>query len=261
MGSRATQVVPLVDVVVECPHTRTYRFRADMDPRPGQFLMLWIPRHDEVPMAYSFVGDPLGITVREYGDATRALAAASKPGYRVGVRGPYGNAFAIEGTRALAVTGGVGIASVIAAVEAFAARGITIETAFGARTKEDLTLLDRVEACGPVHVATDDGTAGHHGFVTDIAAKLLEDARFDMVLTCGPEVMMKKVVDTANARGIRVQASLERYMKCGIGICDACVLDDRLVCADGPIFWGEELAKSRDFGRWRRNISGQRVPA
>jgi len=75
---------------------------------------------------------------------------------------------------------------------------------------------------------------GHHGLVTDVAAKLLDAGGFDMVLTCGPEVMMKKVVDTANAKGIRVQASLERYMKCGIGICDACGPDHRTVCATAP---------------------------
>ncbi|HYS70887.1 MAG TPA: dihydroorotate dehydrogenase electron transfer subunit [Thermoplasmata archaeon] len=261
MGSRLTQIVPLEDVVVESHDTRTYRFRAEGDPRPGQFLMLWIPRHDEVPMAYSSLENPMGITVREYGDATRALAAEAKKGYRIGVRGPYGNSFLIEGRRALAVAGGVGIASVIAAVEAYADAGIPIETAFGARTAKELVLLDRLKAAGPLHVATDDGTAGHHGFVTDLAAKHLADGRFDMILTCGPEVMMKKVVDAANAKGIRVQASLERYMKCGIGICDACALDDKLVCFDGPIFWGEDLAASEDFGRWRRNISGQRVKA
>ena len=261
MGSRLTQIVPLEDVVVEDPKTKTYRFRADMHPRPGQFLMLWIPRADEVPMAYSYLENPMGVTVREYGDATRALAAESKRGYRVGVRGPFGNSFAVEGRRALAVAGGVGIASVIAAIEAYADAGIAIETAFGARTKQELTFLDRAKACGPVHVATDDGSAGYRGLVTDVAAKLLHDGTFDMVLTCGPEVMMKKVVDTANAAGVHVQASLERYMKCGIGICDACVLDDRLVCTDGPIFWGDELAKSHDFGRWRRDISGRRVKA
>lgn len=261
MVRRLTQIVPLEEVVVESANTRTYRFRADGDPKPGQFLMLWIPRHDEVPMAYAYLGNPKGITVREYGDATRALAAGAKKGFRIGVRGPYGNSFAIEGRRALVIAGGVGIASVIAAIEAYAGSGIPIETAFGARTREELTSLDRVKACGPVHLATDDGSAGHHGFVTEVAAKLLSDGRFDMILTCGPEVMMKKVVDTANAKGIRVQASLERYMKCGIGICDACALDDKLVCYDGPIFWGEDLAKSEDFGHWRRNISGQRVKA
>jgi dihydroorotate dehydrogenase electron transfer subunit len=261
MAPRFTQIVPLEDVVVECANTRTYRFRAEMDPKPGQFLMLWIPRHDEVPMAYAYLENPMGVTVREYGDATHALAAEAKKGYRIGVRGPYGNSFAIEGKRALAVAGGVGIASLIAAVEAYADASIPIETAFGARTKDELTALDRAKACGPVHVATDDGSAGHHGFVTDVAAKLLAGGGFDMVLACGPEVMMKKVVDTANARGIRAQASLERYMKCGIGICDACAFDDKLICYDGPIFWGEDLARSHDFGRWRRDISGRRVKA
>ena len=260
MGSRI-QVVPLVDVSRESGDTTTYRFHADMQPKPGQFLMLWIPGHDEVPMAYAHVKDPLGITVRAFGDATRTLAAEAKPGYRVGVRGPYGNAFAIEGRRALVVAGGVGIASVIAAIEAYAAAAKEVVTAYGARTKADLACLKRVRAAGTVHVSTDDGSEGFHGFVSDLAAKILADGRFDMVLTCGPEVMMKKVVDAANARGVRVQASLERYMKCGIGICDACAFDDRLVCYDGPVFWGEELAKSQDFGRWRRDISGRRVKA
>lgn len=72
---------------------------------------------------------------------------------------------------------------------------------------------------------------------------------------------MKKVVDAANAKGVPVQASLERYMKCGIGICDACAFDDLLVCYDGPIFRGDLLARSEDFGQWRRDISGRRVQA
>ncbi len=261
MASRPIQVVPLEDVVAESPDTKTYRFRAALAARPGQFVMVWIPRHDEVPMALSYLGDVQGITVRAYGDATRALAAEARKGYRIGVRGPYGKPFAIEGRRVLAVAGGVGVASVIAAIEAYAAAGAHIETALGARTKAELTFLERLRRAGPVHVSTDDGSEGFHGFVSEVAAKRLAEDPFDMVLTCGPEVMMKKVVDAANARGVPVQASLERYMKCGIGICDACAFDDQLVCVDGPVFRGDVLAASEDFGRWRRNISGQRVKA
>lgn len=132
-------------------------------------------------------------------------------------------------------------------------------TAFGARSRDELTFLDRAKRAGPVHLATDDGTVGHHGFVTEVAKSLMNAQPFDMVLTCGPEVMMKLVVDAANGHGLPVQASLERYMKCGIGICDACAFDDRLVCYDGPVFWGHELARSTDFGRWRRDITGRRV--
>jgi len=261
MVGRSIQVVPLTGVAAECPHTKTYRFRADMRPKPGQFLMVWIPGHNELPMAYSYVGEPLGMTIRAYGEATRALAAEARPGSLVGVRGPYGNAFAVEGKRTLAVAGGVGIASVIAAVEAYAAAGKEVVTAIGARSKDELVFADRARHAGAVHISTDDGTEGFHGFVTDLTAKLLGDGAFDMVLACGPEVMLKKVVDAANAKGVRVQASLERYMKCGIGICDACAFDDQLVCVDGPVFWGEDLATSHDFGRWRRDITGRRVKA
>ena len=69
-----------------------------------------------------------------------------------------------------------------------------------------------------------------------------------------------EVVDLCRDRKIACQASVERFMKCGIGICDACVLDDVLVCKDGPVFSGEELAKSEDFGKFRRDESGRRVP-
>jgi dihydroorotate dehydrogenase electron transfer subunit len=72
--------------------------------------------------------------------------------------------------------------------------------------------------------------------------------------------MMQIVLNAAIQRNLPVQASLERYMKCGIGICDACVLDDRLVCVDGPVFSGEELAASEDFGKFRRDKTGRRIP-
>src|SRR3989442_2965705 len=69
------QVVPLLEVVRETPSTMTYRFRADLGGQPGQFLMVWIPRYDELPMALSYLGAVKGITVRDYGDATHILAA------------------------------------------------------------------------------------------------------------------------------------------------------------------------------------------
>src|SRR5256884_9985876 len=113
------QVVPLLEIVRETPPTTTYRFRGDLGGKPGQFLMVWIPRYDELPMALSHLGAVKGITVRDYGDATHALAAFTA-GDRIGVRGPYGNAFQLEGPSVLAVGGGGGMASVIAAVDALA---------------------------------------------------------------------------------------------------------------------------------------------
>jgi len=253
------QIVPLLDVVRESHHTTSYRFRADFGGEPGQFIMVWIPRHDELPMALSYLGPVKGITVHAYGDATKAFAAF-KPGDRIGVRGPYGNTFRLEGERVLAVAGGTGMASLIAAIEAFAQQGAHVTTALGAKTAEELLFADRAAAAGETHISTDDGSRGFHGFVPVLAEKLLERHRYDQVVACGPERMMKLVLDAASKRGIPTQASVERYMKCGIGICDACAFDGKLVCVDGPVFSGEVLAVSEDFGKFRRDKSGRRVP-
>ena len=251
-------IVPLLEVVRETHDIVTYRFRADLGGEPGQFVMVWIPRQDELPMALSYLGPVKGITVRDYGDATHVFADFPA-GSRVGIRGPYGNAFRLVGESVLAVGGGSGMASMIAAIEAFAQQGARMVTAAGARTAEELLFVDRANASGEVHIATDDGSRGYHGFVPALAEKLLERERFQQIITCGPERMMKAVVDSARTRAIPVQASVERYMKCGIGICDACVLDRSLVCFDGPIFSAEQLEASEDFGRYRRDKSGRRV--
>lgn len=253
-------VVPLLDAVRETPDTMTFRFRADIGGEPGQFVMVWIPRHDELPMALSYLGPVKGVTVRDYGDASHVLLSF-RPGDRIGIRGPYGNTFPLDGERVLAVAGGVGMASLIAAIEAYAQQGAKVTTALGARTAKDLLFVDRAQAAGELHVATDDGSRGFHGFVPALAERLMDRHEFDVVATCGPERMMKLVVDAATKRERKVYASLERYMKCGVGICDACAFDDKLVCVDGPVFPGNVLAASEDFGRWRRDKSGRRIPA
>ena len=254
------EVVPILELVRETPTTMTYRFRGDFGGQPGQFLMVWIPRYDELPMAISYLGAVKGITVHDYGDATHAFATFSA-GDRIGVRGPYGNAFRLEGEKVLAVCGGSGMASMIAAIEAFAQQGARVVTAVGAKTAAELLFVERANSAGEVHIATDDGSRGFAGFAPALAEKLVDREKFDQILTCGPERMMKAVVDFAKKRDIPVQASVERYMKCGIGICDACSLDDQLVCLDGPIFTAEQLAQFEEFGKFRRDKSGRRVPA
>src|SRR2546425_9936421 len=151
------EVVPLEEVVTEVHDASTFRFRASFDGSPGQFIMVWIPGHDEVPMALSYLGDLKGITVRAYGDATKALLA-SKPGDWVGVRGPYGNTFRLEGLHGLCVAGGVGIASMIAAVEGFSDRGAQVSTVLAAKTAGAPIFEARCEDAGAVPLATGDGT-------------------------------------------------------------------------------------------------------
>jgi dihydroorotate dehydrogenase electron transfer subunit len=92
-------------------------------------------------------------------------------------------------------------------------------------------------------VCTDDGSYGIKGTTVTLMGKLVRDESFDCVYTCGPELMMKAVLDISNQNSIPVQASLERYMKCGIGICGSCCLDSSLVCQDGTVFDGRQLSR------------------
>jgi dihydroorotate dehydrogenase electron transfer subunit len=93
-----------------------------------------------------------------------------------------------------------------------------------------------------------------------LADRLLEAERFDVVWTCGPEVMMRKVVDRATASETPTFCSMERHMKCALGMCDACALGPYHVCVDGPVFPADRLRPLADFGSFHRDSCGRRVP-
>ena len=110
---------------------------------------------------------------------------------------------------------------------------------------------------GRVIVTTEDGTRGERGLVTETVDRLLTpEAGFDCVYTCGPEAMMYRTVEIARSRGVFVQASIERMMKCGVGICGSCCMGPDLVCRDGTVFDGDHLASNPEFGRVHRNKAG-----
>ncbi len=244
----------------EAKDIRTVRLDGNMDAQPGQFVMVWIPGVDEFPMSVSYVGDNFGITYRVIGDGTRSLAAM-KLGDRIGLRGPYGRGFEITGKRMLAIAGGTGMASIAPLVEIAVSSGVEADLVVGAKTSSELMMVERSERTGArVHVSTDDGSEGKKGLATDVASEVLEGGAFDCAYACGPERMIVSVLDLTKKRGLPLQASLERYMKCGIGVCDSCAIDGRHVCVDGPVFSSDELVSLRDLGRTRLNPSGRRVP-
>ncbi|HIM33585.1 MAG TPA: dihydroorotate dehydrogenase electron transfer subunit, partial [Candidatus Poseidoniales archaeon] len=99
---------------------------------------------------------------------------------------------------------------------------------------------------------TDDGSAGHPGFVTD----LLDGRSPDRLYSCGPEPMLVKALAWALASGIPAELCLERYMACGVGLCGVCTIDRDLVCQDGPVLSSERLAQSAEFGKVVREAGG-----
>jgi dihydroorotate dehydrogenase electron transfer subunit len=243
----------ITEIVEETPSVRTLYFTEPLGCRAGQFVRVWVPGVDEVPMALS---SPCSITVQKVGESTAALCSLQE-GDLLGIRGPFGNGFPDDG-RILALAGGVGAAPLRPLV-----MGGRVDTLLlGARSADELLFSHELPGATRLLLATDDGSAGHHGFVTDLLAR--EDpGGYDRICVCGPERMMHAVLCTIDQLGIASRGffSLHRYMKCGIGLCGSCCIDpDGLrVCRDGPVFAGDLLLRS-EFGRYRRDASGRKRP-
>ena len=251
-------------VVVESPKVKSFYLEyVGPDPLPGQFMMVWLPGREEIPMSVSGAGpSTIRISVAREGPTTTEFHKLRK-GDTLFVRGPFGTNFSLDSDSYLLVGGGYGAAPLIYAVKLISKSGKKITYVVGAKSASEILFLEEARrAKAKIHVATEDGSVGHRGLVTDLTKQLLESEHFDSILTCGPERMMYEVVRQGVKRGIRVQASLERYMKCGFGICGSCVLDPigLRVCVDGPVFDGVLLLKT-EFGRQRRDAAGSRVMA
>jgi len=262
-AANRNRVVRVERVKRESPSTVTILFKDELcsKARPGQFAMVWALGVDEVPMSISLAEEgTAGVSVERVGLATRALHNL-KVGDSVGVRGPLGNHFKTAGGKVLLVGGGTGVASLLLLSKELLRAGASVTFVLGARTKSELLFLDHIESnfTRPPHtvvVTTNDGSYGLKGFATDPLYGVLRKRAFETIYTCGPESMMRKVVDLGVKLNTRVLASLERVMKCGIGICGSCCLGPYLVCKDGPVFSSDQLCSVSEFGFSRRDHSG-----
>ena len=241
----------------QTPLVTTLHFRDRAKASPGQYYMIWVPGVDEIPMSLCEIGGLKGIAIHAKGEATRALAAM-EPGDRIGVRGPYGRGFEPRKGRALVVGGGTGIACLTPLVEVLARNGARPTVVIGAKTASELLFVDRNRRMADVVVTTDDGTEGRKGLATDAVYELLTSGGFRQLYACGPEPMLKMMLALAGCPAIPVQLSLERYMKCGIGICDSCAMGGRHICVEGPVMDGRTVMTLPEFGVFRRDACGRK---
>ncbi|NLK26548.1 MAG: dihydroorotate dehydrogenase electron transfer subunit [Euryarchaeota archaeon] len=249
-----SNMVTITDVVTQGKGITTLRFPFS-GGSPGQFVMVWIPGIDEIPMSMSYQGDMAGITVKEVGEATAALSAL-RPGDLIGIRGPYGRGWDIPPGRVLCVGGGVGMAPLMAALDAIDDPS-RVDVAIGARNIGEIIFEERARGrSDDVRVSTDDGTHGVKGTVVALASQMMREKSYDAVLGCGPEIMLRFLLQACKEAEVPCQVSLERLMKCGSGLCGSCVVDGLRVCADGPVFFDHEVKNMSEFGRCRRTASG-----
>jgi len=232
----------------------TLTLDSNVKAAPGQFVMLWLPGFDEKP--YSVAGvSPLTISVGARGPFSNKLCSMKK-GERAWFRGPYGRGFELKGKNILLVGGGYGFAPLRYLAQMAKKKKIRATAICGARNK---VLLMKPAECETIFT-TDDGSAGAKGNVLAAMESLVagKKEKFDVVYTCGPEKMMGAVARLAKKSGADCQLLLERYMKCGIGICGHCACGGKLVCFDGPMF-GYEMLDNPEFEKVWRDKAGRKV--
>ncbi|MDR0500487.1 MAG: dihydroorotate dehydrogenase electron transfer subunit [Coriobacteriales bacterium] len=229
---------------------------------PGQFVHLCVSASPSDcvfghllrrPLSVYFANnDTISLIYQLVGRGTRSLICVSA-GSRLSVLGPIGSCWSVPALkdnscgRALLVGGGIGTAALH-----LLARQLTqthvVDFVVGAANASMLVCNEDLLLCGEklrLHIATDDGSAGHHGFTIDLLPELVNNNKYHYLATCGPEIMQRKVAALAKSTGIYCDVSLERRMACGIGACLSCSVDTiygkKRACVDGPVFNAEEI--------------------
>ena len=252
--ARLVDVRPLTELeklfTIELPGGRS------LGHEPGQFVMVSVPGVGEAPISItsspSRSNGTFELCVRRVGDVTGALHRM-RPGDHVGVRGPFGHGFPIEQMRGkdlLFAPGGLGLAPLRSLInQVLDERGSfgRVIILYGAKRPAELLFRDELEqraARGDVefHVTVDraDGAwDGHIGVITTLFPLITVDPRNTVAVTCGPPIMYRFVIMEMLGKGIpetQIYLSLERRMKCGVGKCGHCQINDLYCCKEGPVF-------------------------
>ena len=287
---------PILAIKQETTHVKTLTFPVTFGAKPGQFLMAWLPGVDEIPMSIAMDdGKETRITFFDVGDTTKALFRAHA-GDLVGLRGPFGTHYEwAPKAHLILVAGGYGAAPMYFVAKEALKDGCTIDFVVGARSKEHLLYLEEIRSLKntTLHVATDDGSMGHKGYTTEVLEKLLANKEYASsagrpchpersepkasvdegssgqpsaqhdrfsVFACGPEMMLKRISVICAERNVPCAMSLERFMKCGYGLCGNCVMDPLGIrlCIDGPVVKNEMCVQLSEFGTYHRDALGKK---
>lgn len=220
------------------------------EAKPGQFVNVAVTKEVAPllrrPFGVAYTDPETGVVAMIYriiGDATHILAEACS-GDTLSIVGPLGRGFDLKAKKPLLVGGGLGLAPLMYLSKSFPEKDV--EVLMGGRSKEELFWTELFKYnVNKIHITTDDGSLGTKGNVNALLPDLLKTKAYDCVYVCGPEPMMKAVVEVCEKFNIACQISLEKYMACGLGACLSCScqgVHKRLkVCTDGPVFWSKEV--------------------
>ncbi|MCK5020690.1 MAG: dihydroorotate dehydrogenase electron transfer subunit [Candidatus Peribacteraceae bacterium] len=264
LQTRLPKTCRIVDIVKETEQVKTFTFDVSLGAVPGQFAMLWIPGVDEKPFSIAYDdGKNFKVTFFAVGPMSTELSK-KKIGDLIGVRGPFGTHYKWEkGNKLALLAGGYGAAPMYFVAKKAGEDCKEIDIIVGARGKEHLLYIKELSSLPncTLHIATDDGSEGFKGYNVQVLKNLINDGKsFDNIFACGPEMMLKAVSNLSFEHKIPSQLSLERYMKCGYGLCGNCTVDPLGIrlCIDGPVVNNDICVKIEEFGKYHRDAEGRK---
>ena len=213
------------------------------DVKAGQFYMLKLEGKTLLPRPISVCEKNEGTITFLYavvGQGTKEYTVLEKGDY-INLNGPLGNGFKIEENlgRVALVAGGIGTAPMLEVAKKLRENNNASNLDLYAGFRDEVYLIEEIkEYADEVYLTTNTGKYGHKGFVTDV----LKPENYDVVLCCGPEIMMKKVIEMCKEKNVKIQGSMEKHMACGVGACLVCTCKTKdghkRTCKDGPVFDG-----------------------
>ena len=252
-------------LVVHAPNTAR-------NAKPGHFIILRVnDKGERIPLTIVDVeGENVSIIYQKLGYSTSLLGELNVGDEIADFVGPLGKEAHIRDVKSvLGIAGGVGAAPLLPQLKEYNRRGIKVDLVIGARNKDYIILLDRYrEICDNVYIATDDGSLGTKGFVTDVLPKLYKEKKYDHTIAIGPLVMMKYVVLLNKKYGVPTDVSLNPIMVDGTGMCGNCRVTINgktfFACIDGPDFPGEgvdfdELIARQSYYKEEEHICNLRL--
>ena len=258
MDKRTTLMIYKIEQ--ETVDIRTFTFKHKLAAKPGQFIMLTDFEGGEKPFSISDCTEEyFSITIKRIGEFTSRLFQKVEGDF-VSVRGAFGSSFFVSKGNVLLIGGGYAVPTFYFLSKVLLENGADITLINGARNKDELLFFKKFNKLGIKLInTTDDGSFGEKGTAVDLAEQVFEKEEFDFVYASGPEMMMKALQPLLS--NIDYQFNLERYMKCGIGICGSCTMDPLGIrlCVEGPVLPKKLVEQLTEFGNYHREASGKRI--
>ncbi len=258
------QVFKLKNKIKESDIVTTYILNWTIDCKPWQFFMIWLKWIDEKPISVWYVyDDSFALTVAAIWPFTKKLEEL-EIWEKMFLRWPFWTWFDLNSwNHYIAIWWWVGVPPVAFASQELRKRDVNVDFIQWARSFDLLIYRSFLEEIWTnVYMCTDDWSDGHCWYTTDKFIELLADyknkwIKITNVISCGPEVMMKKVAEISKDNAIDCELSIERYMKCWFWVCWQCAIDWSwdLACLNWPVFDWKKLLKSNEFGVYSRDCS------